>query len=360
MLPIPHPCMLPHSQTIETLKEIATTIEIKSPWQVDRAGEPIIFLNPEAETRLQQIPVEVRERYLSRRLLQLLATIYFHGSERGEDLDLLDAVVELENRSGAGVRSSLFQSLDLANRGDGFFDRDWSIVEIEDNGLWAVSKNNLTLHIKPNIHLRQEERSATVGDTVSVLMPNHLVERDVYIAIGNAGNPLQNRCRAVNFYLNIEAEGAIAFLDTLTQELNELTLPFRCQFLYDRELYERYDTGVLTIAKTDYLVLEPVLSRIYQQHQSHFREGTPLFTKSLARGLAIAELPQDTSDSVETFALDRFQTIVDSLFSAWRGDRHTPQSRLDSILQSFAARAIDISRPYLEPNSEDIYQSPSG
>jgi hypothetical protein len=352
------PFMLPHTRIIEILEEIAATIEIKSLWQVDRAGEPIIFLNPDAETRLQQIPAEVRERYLSRRLRQLLLESYFHGSDRGEGLDLLDTEIDLENRSGAGVRSSLFQSLDLANRGDGFFDPDWSIIDIEDSGLWAVSKNNLTLHIKPNLHLHQEERSTTVGDRVSVLMPNHLVERGVYIAIGNAGDPLkiQNRDLVVNFYLNIDTEGAIAFLDTITQELNDLNVPFRCQFLYDRDLYECYDTGMLAVAKMDYPVLEKVLHRIYQQYRSHFREGTPLFTKYLARGLAIAELPRGTGDTVEQFALDRFQTIVDGLLSAWRDDRNTPQLRLESMLQSFAAETIDLSHPYLAPNSEDIYQ----
>jgi HopA1 effector protein family len=326
------------SNLVEIITEIATTIEIKSFWQVDRSGKPIIFFNPEKEKRLQQLPKEIRERYLSVQLRNFLIAIYFQGSYHIDDLDRLETEAELKNRSGLGVRSSLFQNLDRANCGSGFFDADWLITDREDNGLWAVSKQNLTVHIKSDLHLRLEEQTATVGDRVSILMPNHIVEKGAYVAIGNAGNPFKNGEQLVNLYLNISGSGAIVFLSNVTQELNNFFLPFRCKFLYDLDRYERYDTGVLTVTKADYSTLEPVIQKIYRQHHSYFREGTPLFTQSLARGMAIAEIPQHPKNSAETFADDRFQLIVDGLLTAWQGNKNTPQLRREIILQSFAAR----------------------
>ncbi len=343
------------SHLLETITEIAATIEIKSFFLVDRAGEPVIFFNPEKETRFQQLPEEIQERYLSVQLRNLLIAIYFQGSYHIDDFDQLETEAELENRSGIGVKSSLFQSLDRANCGSGFFDADWLITDREDNGLWAVSKQNLVVHIKPDLHLSLEEQTATVGDRVSILMPHHIVEKGAYVAIGNAGNPFKNGEQLVNLYLNISGSGAIVFLGSLTQALNNLLLPFRCKFLYDIDRYERYDTGVLTVAKANYPTLEPVIWEIYRQHHSHFREGTPLFTKSLARGVAIAEVPQHPKNSSETFAHDRFQLVVDGLLTAWRSDKNAPQLRRESILQCFANRAIDLPYSYLEPTSEDIY-----
>jgi hypothetical protein len=344
---------------VRKLQEIAATIEIKSAWRVDSIdidgiGEPIIFLDPNAENHWRQLPDEVRERYLSMRLHKLLLSTYFQGTYYKDDSDSFDAEVELANRSGVGVKSSLFQNLECANHGRGFFDRGWSILGIEDNGLWAVCKDNLTLHIKPDLHLREKERSATTGDLVSILMPHHLVERGAYIAIGDAGNPIEERERSVNFYLNISAEGAVAFLDTVTKEFNHLALPFYCKFFYDNDLYDRYDTGVLTIAAIDYPALKSVLCGIYQLHQAHFREGTPLFTKPLARGLSVAEVPQGSLP--DAFANNRWQIIVDSLLAAWHDGNNTAQSRWESIVRGFAAHSIDLDRPHLEPNSQDIYE----
>lgn len=93
--------------------------------------------------------------------------------------------------------------------------------------------------------------------------------------------------------------------------------------------------------------------QVYDEERSHFRPETPLFTKRLAPGLGLAEEPEiDPKD----FGLNRCQVIADALLAVWETGDDSPGARWMGILeQHFTQHGIDLQRPYLNPNAEDIY-----
>ena len=144
-------------------------------------------------------------------------------------------------------------------------------------------------------------------------------------------------------------------MDSLTQQLNEAVIPFSFKALYNPSDYDRYDAAVLYFAKSDYPVVGSVLQTVYRQHQAEFQSAIPLFTKLIAPGLAIAEEPDQKFAEQESFGMNRCQIVANGLLEAWQQGQDRPEQRLASIVQHFALMGIEMQRPYLNANSEDIY-----
>ena len=112
---------------------------------------------------------------------------------------------------------------------------------------------------------------------------------------------------------------------------------------------------MLYFDKSNYEVVHPVLERVYAEHQSDFQPQVPLFTKLIAPGLAIAEEPDQKFAEKESFGLNRCQIVANGLLEAWHKGDNSPESRMAAILQQFSSLDIELQRPYLNANSEDIY-----
>jgi HopA1 effector protein family len=148
-------------------------------------------------------------------------------------------------------------------------------------------------------------------------------------------------------------------MKSITQQLNQLSLPFAFQTICDPSDGDRYDTGILKIGKDSYATVRPILQSLYQEQQSHFRPDMPLFTKHLALGLALAEEPREPSASApnsEQFGSHRCQILATALLDAQHNSQNSPHSRMSFIFQNFSARGIKIQHPYLSADSADIYE----
>jgi hypothetical protein len=98
-----------------------------------------------------------------------------------------------------------------------------------------------------------------------------------------------------------------------------------------------------------------VLQPLYKKHSAHFHEATPLFTKTLAPGLALAEEPAQKLAAQESFGMNRCQLIANGLLLARLSGDESPEKRMAAILEQFALLEIALESPYLNPRSEDIY-----
>jgi HopA1 effector protein family len=226
------------------------------------------------------------------------------------------------------------------------------------DGLLAVQKDGLTLHVSRDRHLAQTDQSAEMGDRVAVRLPRNLLENDCYVAVSNAGpsfasdppedNPL------LNVYFNLNAESSIVLMKDLTAALNALGLPFKFRVPLDETDCDRPDSISLTFSKAHYSKIQPLLSAIYQAQQSRYRPEIPLFTKFIAPGLALAEQPRQTFTPQESFGLNRYQIVAEGLLTAWRQQNDSASERMSAIRQSFSSRGIDLDCPYLNPGSKDL------
>ena len=351
---------------LESLQDIVSNIEIQSNFCISHPAYKPLELPTEIVNRFEKISVELQSKYLSLQLQNFLYGIYYNGSLKtvlapDADSDDLALHQNLENNTFLGVDLEFYDRLHQSNCGQGYFDPDWLVLRQEDDDSLAVTKNGLTLHIDRQQHLQAKERSAVVGDSVAIRMPRNLVQNGFYMAVGNAGaDNRHNRelhSEIVRIYFNVSSEGAVALMKAITRGLNKIKLPFAFKVLYNPSDYNRYDSGVLYFERSHYEAVRSVLSGIYAEERSQFRAETPLFTKLLAPGLALAEEPKQKFATVESFGMNRCQIIVNGLLEARATGDESSEGRLRAILHHFSLLGIDLKHPYLNANSEDIYTS---
>jgi hypothetical protein len=347
------------SRLQSVLQDLTHHLEIQPNFSIIHPDYKPLELPAESVAHFQKMPPEIQQKYLSLQLRSFLYGIYYNGSMRSylakdADTDTLTLHQNLENNTMLGVDLKLYMQLHESNQGEGYFDSGWVVLRQEQDDTLAVKKGELTLHIKPEEHLQPEQKGSKAGDTVAIRMPRNLVQNGFYMAVGNNGTQGHNTGmeNTVRIYFNLTPQGAVAVMKQVTQQLNAASVPFSFKVLYNPADYGRYDSGVLYFDKNDYNTIQTILKTIYTANQDSFNPDIPLFTKQLAPGLSVGEEPDRKFAERESFGMNRCQIIANGLLSALQD---SPEGRLSAILEQFALLNLDVHRPYLNANSDDIY-----
>lgn len=353
------------SPTLQSaLEDIVNRVEIESNFCIRHPDYQALELPNEAVERFQRLPLELQSKYLSQQLQSFLYGIYYNGFLKkvlalDNQEDHASLYQDLENNTFLGVDLEYYDQLHQSNRGKGYFDSGWQIIRQEQDHSLAVSKNGLMLHIQAESHLHPQQQQTKVGDIVAIKLPKNRVQNGFYMAVGNAGASKHRHLEQINVtvrvYFHLTPDGAVAVMRSLTEQLNQLEIPFSFKALYNPSDYVRYDSAVLYCDRSNYPAVREVLQEIYLQHQTHFRSSVPLFTKLLAPGLALAEEPNRKFSSQDSFGTNRCQIVANGLLIARSEGDGSPVSRMAAIIQQFALLGIDLERAYLNANSEDIY-----
>jgi HopA1 effector protein family len=349
----------PPNRLLTALEDMVKNIQIESQFCIRHPNYQPFTLPKAVTARLEQTPEAVTDQYLSLLLRNFLYGIYCNGSLQTTsplaNSTNLAPHQNLENNTVLGIDVQFYKHLHTSNCGTGYFDPGWQVLRQEPDGSLAVTKDGLILHIERDCHLKFAERSPAVGDFVAIRMPHNLVQNGFYLAVGNAG--WDNDTQTVQIYCNLTSEGAIALMGSLTQQLNAIDIPFKFKVLYNPSDYGRYDSGVLSLERGNYPAIRQIIQIIYLENQSHFQHHVPLFAKLLAPGLAIAEVPHRPLEFVsqDSFGMNCCQIVANGLLESWHKGDESPDARMISIRQHFSQLGIEWQRPYLNPNSEDIY-----
>ena len=353
------------SQELQTtLEDIVNQVQLEPNFCIRHQDYQPLEVPDEARENFAKLPPNLQSKYFSQLLQNFLYGIYYNGSLKetlalDKDVDRSQLYQDLENNTFLGVDLDFYDRLHQSNKGQGYFAPGWEIVSSKDDDNLAVQKNGLTLQIKRQAHLNSEQQQAKVGDIVSILLPKNRVQNGFYMAIGNATKHPNSHpdtpSVTVRIYFNLTAEGAIAIMASLTQQLNLLVIPFSFKALYNPSDYQRHDSAVLYFDKSNYPVIKEVLENIYPQKQDYFQPEIPLFTKKLAPGLALAEEPDRKFSSQDSFGTNRCQIIANGLLAAHKFGDNSPNSRMKAIVQQFELLGITLEHSYLNANSEDIY-----
>lgn len=309
----------------EILTEIVTNIEIEPDFIVRHPDYPPLD-NP-----LPNIPLQLQAKYSLLQLQTYLYDIYFSHSL--QPIATTAAQPDLiTNNLVDGVDIDFCRSLDRHNHSHGYFDPDWQILAVTEQGAAIVVKDGLHLHLDPQWQLPPDCQTAVVGDFVPIYLPHNLVECDRYVAVGDRGCPISSP--AIELYFNFTPDAAIAILSALTTALNQASIPFQFAILHDPALFYRYDAGRLRLSQVDYLTVGDLLMQVYRSHQAEFSPQVPLFTKSLARGLGIAEVPPSGN-----FGMQRCELLAQGLLAAAQGG-YSLADRVNLIRQEFITAGI--------------------
>jgi hypothetical protein len=349
------------SGLISILENIAQNVDIRDDFSIHHPLYQPLEIPQEAVARFQQMPKQIKQKFLSLQVRSFLYGIYYNGSMQSSlalDADKQTVQLDLENNSIMGIDTAFFQRLHDANGGEGCFDGGWQVIKTEDDNVLIVKKGELRLYIKREKYLLEVDRQAQVGDTVAIKMPKNRIQSGFYMAVGNKGFSRQQAADIlVRIYFNLSPDGSVAVMESLTQGLNEIGIPFSFKVLYNPQDYNRHDSGVLYFDRQDYPTVINVIRNFYDRYRSHFKPEIPLFTKQLAIGIGLAEEPDLKFADRESFGMNRCQIVANGLLSLVDRGSNSVADRMAAILAEFSTVGISLEQPYLNSNSSDIYNA---
>lgn len=363
----------------DKLQDVVGKIKITPNFTIVHADYEPLEIPDQYRDYLQQMPASQRDRYLIVKLQQYLYAIFNgdlkpkHNSalEINDNSQTDDAIrreeianEEIANYEDKWYKTKFYHQLTKCNHGQGYSDPNWLLVERITENQWKISKNGLYLYIDPQKHLVAPSLKLQIGQTVSIKMPSNLVDRGVYIAVGNAGSTINNtesssESTIVQLYFNVNSEGALLLLDCLTRELNTLKITFDFKIAYDVASLADLDAAVLEFKSVDFAQLLPIIKDVYRHNQTYFQPEIPFFCKYLASGLGLAEKPHQVSE-LEFKNIGQYYCgiIAETLLEIWQQnhefdecDRH----KFNCVLNCLSSKSANIKYLYLNPNSIDIY-----
>ena len=242
-------------------------------------------------------------------------------------------------------------ALSIANSGRGTWEPGWRIGERDEDGMVAVTKDNITFWVDPQTGLRTVTGRVTPGEFCRVLVTKELrnLMPGFYFAIGDGD---QSDARdvpeaLVRFYWHLTPAAAASYIATVTRTLNGLAVPFRTKVLTDPSSYVRADAGVLYLERRHFHRVRAALLQVHASIAPLLRDAVPMYTKRLAPGLGVAEDPGNGL----SFGMSRSRVIANGLVTAFEN----ASSREETVAGVCAENGIDVERPWLDRGSPDIY-----
>jgi hypothetical protein len=260
-------------------------------------------------------------------------------------------------QSQSSAEQMLFaRQLSAANSGEGHWEKGWVLKTIKEDLVYA-SRNSL------DIVMKRESCDLAYGKFVNgrrsiiIRWPKELpmVSPGFYMALGDQQLGETSANSVLRLYLNLTMEGAIYLMRLLSKALNTAHIPYRFKVLKDLQYFSRSDAAVLYIRKADYPAVHELFQQLLQRRLLDqprlLRQGTPAFTKRIANGIGLAENPIDG----DSFGLHRCMLMAEGTVIAYERGKRALNDRINIVSDYFTQRGISLERPYLNPDSKDIY-----
>ena len=250
-------------------------------------------------------------------------------------------------------RTEFVERLSAANAGRGYLSEKWVVRRFEP-GTVVVHRDGLDLWVKP------EECVPTIGhednteETIGLWFPKeHLTfSPGFYLALSDATSSELHTDRILRLYWNLRGDGAAPFIDATTTILNQAGVAFKAKVLRSPGQFSRCDAGVLYLQRSDYLRHRHLIANIHTRAAPWLSRRTPVFTKPLAPGLALAE---DTGTG-RSFGMDRCRLVAEGAVRAHTRGAKSLHQRVSAVAGCFAEAELDLDRPYLAAGSTDDYE----
>jgi hypothetical protein len=297
-----------------------------------------------AHVRRSLAPPDVREHLLTTLVECLYSNFYCPGfASPAEWLG-----------PGASPAGDLSDELSRRNAGTGRWDEGWTVSEVRDGHL-RVAKHGLVLAITRDQFRAEGGHAAVAGSSGRTRLPAELrgVSPGFYMALSDRPEPAGAHAVA-RLYWNVTAAGVPRLTAALTACLNAERLPFHFKALNTTQTQARCDVAVLYFAREDARAVVRHAAQVHAGLAALTRPLTPVFTKRLAPGLAVAEQPDpDTS-----FGVHRCRLVATGLLAAHERGQRSFDARRSAVIEELERAGLDLAAPHLNPGSTDVYALP--
>jgi len=244
--------------------------------------------------------------------------------------------------SSPTTRRAFELELSRANQGHGYRDDRWRLRALDGDRV-VVTQGGLELTVSRSELLETSNGDMSVGSPAVLLMPKELfrIAPGFYTACGDEPLESDRRRPLVRLYWNLTATGAPLFVRQATSRFNMAGVPFRLKVLSEPGAFSRCDAGVVYLE--DDGDWQSLAQSVHAQLSRHLRSRTPVFTRPLAPGLAMA---YDTGTE-ESFGQHRCRLLADAVLTAHETGVRAAQDVLAVVERRFAEEGIDLDAAYL-------------
>jgi LysM repeat protein len=174
---------------------------------------------------------------------------------------------------------------------------------------------------------------------------------DVNGKVGLSNEAIQSGEDIRRFYFNLKPDKAGEFADYMTEKLNEKSLSWQYKMPKELKNFDRPDAGVLYVDKADYQAVKKIVTDYAKEHPEAFAEGTPGFTKSIGKGIGVAEEPLQTAlpknpNGRYSFGEFRSDVIADTVLKAPPGA--TKAEIMAAVRKRMEDLGLDADKPWLQ------------
>jgi hypothetical protein len=250
------------------------------------------------------------------------------------------------------------QTLSAANPGRDRWEAGWRINRVGPAGQVMAEKHGRFSELWPGQYVVQSGGGPPQpGQPLTAYFPREsaTLQPGFFFVFSDAAVAWDETYSMVRFYWNVTAAGAPELLAYLIGRLNRFQVPFRFKTLTMAEGYDRYDSAVLFVSRRWFQPAAEIAVEAHAALNGRLADGTPLFSKPLARGLGFAEDPGNG----ESFGMSRCRLLAEALWSAWTNGITHPEERLAAVERWFSNLGLSLERPWLNRASADTYELPS-
>jgi hypothetical protein len=253
----------------------------------------------------------------------------------------------------AAAGPDLLDSLMAANQSRPTWDEGWRLDQPLDDGRVLARKGGAARTFLPGEFItdRGPDRGPEPDTPINVFTAPGSADLQgaFYFAFGESVEELGVGTGTLRIYWNIAPEGAADLMRALTREFNRFQVAFRFKCLRKVADYTRRDAAILYVSRRSYPIVAMLIEKLHASVRQWLRDGVPLFTKHVARGLGFAEDPGDS------FGAHRTRILAEAV-AVSRG--RAVEERLEELRRQFASRGISLDTPWLGANSPETYPFP--
>lgn len=255
-----------------------------------------------------------------------------------------------------GADDDLSRELSRANSSQPRWEPGWQVTRVEPSGQIHAQRFGFVRMFWPGEYILQDGSGMgpRAGSVVTVFFAKESVamQPGFYFAFGERSTEVSDYHDIIRFYWNVGSESIVTLVGQVTGLLNRFQVPFRMKCLTSRSQYKRVDPALLYVNKRYYHIVAELLADIYLEVGKKLDPETPLFTKGLAPGLALAEDPANG----ESFGTHRCRILAEAIWNAYQRGSHKLPDRMNAVVKHFQAYGLDLERSYLNARSSDHYE----
>lgn len=242
------------------------------------------------------------------------------------------------------ARHDLLPELQRANSSAEGWDDGWSLVREEADGRALVRSGART---RP-VH-KSELRAFGTDYSIRRRREDLELQPGYYYSFGETLADHYDEHVTTRIYLNLTARSAARWLGAVTRLLNHYSVPFQFKVLRHAESYARIDSGILYVPRR-YGALTASLLLPLSRALGGLGARTPLFTRRLGPGIALADGPPGG----ESFGLARMRLLARALVECHHDQRGSGRQRLRAVAEHFRQAGIECARPWLSPGNTEL------